>query len=117
MPADRVFAKLGADRRSLHDLEIHRQLARAKRNGELRRAVDGEVAADARRPAEDGLIDVGRGQYAAVEDHGERLVDVRLRGARELVGARAIEGDADDRRIVLWIKLLLGVDQVRRPRP
>ena len=65
---DRIGAKVRADRAFLDHTQIHRQGARAQRDGQLVGASTvkpPEICADA---AKDRFIDVGRGQDLAVQE-------------------------------------------------
>ena len=91
---NRILAELGADGPLLDHVQFDRQLARGKRDREVVRALDREIAADLGASAQDRLIDVGRGQDLVIEDDRERLVDILLGHSPETPGAGRVERDS-----------------------
>ncbi len=107
-----ILAEAGADGAFLDDGERRRQRAGAQQDGEIVGALDGEIAGDLPRAAENGLANDRRGDHLVVEHDGERLADVRSRRLGELARAGRIETEADDRFAVALIEAGLGVDQI-----
>ncbi len=108
----RVRAEFRPHGALLDDREVDRQRARAQRNGQLVRLLDGEPARDDGVAAEDRLIDVRCGKNLAVEDDGEGLVDVLARQPGELGAALLVEGYGDGRLVGLRREALLRVGQL-----
>ena len=103
-------AELGADRAFLDDGQLHRQPARAQRDGELVGGLDGEAAAaDARLAAEDRLPDLRRRDDDIVEDDRERAADILLGGAGEAAASGLVEGEDHVGRSVGLVEVLARV--------
>jgi hypothetical protein len=109
--ADRILAEIGADGALLDHLELHREVARAQLDGELACFLHRVVAGDGSLAAQDRLPDLGRGEHDIVEDDRERLVDVLAGDSGKGLGAGVVEVDAD-RRLVVFVEALAGIDQL-----
>ena len=109
---DRVLAEARADGAFLDDGQRRRQRAGAQQNGEVVRALDGEVAGNLARAAEDRLADHRGRDHLVVEHDGERLADVFLRHGGEAARAVVVETEGDDRLAVALVEAGLGVGQV-----
>ena len=86
--------------------------AGAQQDGEIVRLLNGEIAGNLPGAAEDGFADDRRRNHLVVENDGERLADILLRGFGKFARAGGIEAEADDRLAVALVEARLGVDQI-----
>ena len=92
---NRILAQVGPVGRSSITLSLTGSLPEASEDGEVVRALDGEIAADLGAAAKDRLVDVGCRQDLVVEDDRERLVDILLRHPPETPCTGRVEDDVD----------------------
>ncbi len=107
-----VLAETGTDRALLDDRERRRQGAGPQQNGKIVGRLNGEIAGNLPRAAEDGLADHRRRDDLVVEHDGERLADILPGRLGEFACAARVEAEADDRFVVALVEARLGVDQI-----
>ena len=107
-----ILPKTGTDGALFNHGQRRRQRTRAQQDGEIVRLLHGEIAGNLPGPAKDRFADDRRRDHLVVENDGERLADILLRGFGKFTRTTRVESEADDRLAIALVEAGLGVGEI-----